>query len=102
MLVWGLAACASTVESPPGELRAIVQFARSLATGDAAMLERLAVVTGTSVRLSSMVSDREAAYWLRCTVRDPNCHNMMGRLMSDPLVTDVQPDRYRYPTDPPQ
>ena len=97
-----LAACATSVEVPPGALRAIVRFSASVDPGDSAFLARLSTLTGTSVRLSSLVSDREAAYWLRCTVRDPNCHNILGRLSSDPLIDGVQPDRYRYPTEPPR
>ena len=95
-------ACATTAEGPPGELRVIVQFSRSVTPSDPELLKRLERATNTSVRLSSMISDTEAAYWLRCTVRDPTCDALMGRLMEEPRVMNVQPDRFRYPSDPPR
>lgn len=97
-----LGGCASAAVSPPGELRVIVQFKRSVSPVDPDILRRLSVVSGTSVRVSAAVSDTEAAYWLNCTPKDPLCHDAMGRLVIEPIVGNVQPDRYRYPTDPPR
>lgn len=103
LLIAGLlAGCASATVTPPGELRVIVRFGRSVSAADPEWLNRLSALTGTSVRLSSMVSDTEAAYWLKCAAKDPNCNEAMGRMMTVPGVIGLQPDRYRYPTDPPR
>lgn len=97
-----LGGCAVAAVAPPGELRILVQFARSVDPSDPALLQRLTAAAGTSVSLSSLVSDTEAAYWLKCTARDANCFAIMGRLSLEPLIISLQPDRYRYPADPPR
>lgn len=95
-----LAACAAQVERPPGDLRVVVRFATSTDPADPALVERMTRSVGSDVRLSTQISDTEAAYWIKCTVRDPDCNDRMARLSSLPGVDGVAPDRFRYPTEP--
>lgn len=95
------AACAGAgVERVPGELRVIVQFSRSVAPGDPALLREMRIATGAEIILSSMMTDTEAAYWIKCDLSDPSCDVKMARLMLVPGIAYVQPDRYRYPSEP--
>lgn len=94
------AGCATDIEYPPGELRVILQFSRSVDPRDPKLLGQLEAYAGTSVRLSALVSDKEAAFWLKCKVRDPECREILGRLATVPVVVGLQPDRYRLPSDP--
>lgn len=95
-----ITACASPVEVPPGDLRVIVRFATSTDPTDPALLERMSRAVGSEVRLSAQISDIEAAYWIRCTVSDPYCDDRMLRLGRAGGIEGIQPDRFKYPTEP--
>ncbi|MCB1890461.1 MAG: hypothetical protein KDH20_22845 [Rhodocyclaceae bacterium] len=93
-------ACASPVEVPPGDLRVIVRFGSSTDPADPALLARMSQAVGSPVQLSSQISDRESAYWIRCTVSDPYCDDRMLRLFHAGDIIGIDPDRFRYPTEP--
>jgi len=93
-------ACATKVAQPPGKLRVMVTFDRSTDPADPEFIRRLSAAAGTEVRLSSRITDTEAAYWISCTVRDPVCDDSMQRIMTVSGVGGLRPDRFRYPSDP--
>ncbi len=94
------AACATPVEVAPGDLRVIVRFGSSTDPANPALLERMSRAVGSEVRLSSQISDEAAAYWISCTVDDPYCDDRMLRLGHAADIIGIQPDRFRYPTEP--
>lgn len=88
-----LAACAEAPAAHSSGQRIILALRAPAADGAAIALIRQA--GATDVRPQGAISERSAAYQIRCPDTDASCDGVIARLRRQPQVDYVQPDRIK-------